>query len=450
MALLESLLEATVAVSAALLLVLLLRRPLRKAFGARVAYAAWGLVPALLLSVLLPAAERDSPVVPPITITGRLPQLVAAPAGQGVDLALLLATLWLAGLAASAAWMAIRQARFHRSLGRLHPASSDVRVAEREVEGLPATIGFWTPRVVLPPTFELRYDATQRELMLAHERAHVRRGDVKANAVAAALRCLFWFNPLLSFAAPRFRQDQELACDATVLDAHPHVRRRYGEALLQTQLAAQATPLGCHFGFGHPLKERIAMLGEQLPSTSRRLAGAAFIATLASGLAFAAWAAQPQDVSTPAEERDIHGVSTPPPMYPGYAFEHNLEGLVVLRVDVAADGSVTKAVVERSEPKGVFDQAAMEAVRHWKFNPALKDGEAIAGQVRVPIEFKLDPKQGEEAAPMQMPDGRTSDPADYDWIKQDPASMGALREVSCDVIKLDAETGVNYCGIRRK
>ena len=55
-ALLDLLLETTLAASAALALVLLLRRPLRRAFGAAVAYACWALVPAAVIAVLLPAA----------------------------------------------------------------------------------------------------------------------------------------------------------------------------------------------------------------------------------------------------------------------------------------------------------------------------------------------------------------------------------------------------------
>ena len=62
--LLGTLIEATLAVSAAVALVLLLRRRLREAFGARVAYAAWWLVPAALVAVLLPAAVQPvGPVV---------------------------------------------------------------------------------------------------------------------------------------------------------------------------------------------------------------------------------------------------------------------------------------------------------------------------------------------------------------------------------------------------
>ena len=49
--------ETTVAGSAAILLVLALRRPMRHAFGAGIAYAAWALVPLAMLAVLLPAAQ---------------------------------------------------------------------------------------------------------------------------------------------------------------------------------------------------------------------------------------------------------------------------------------------------------------------------------------------------------------------------------------------------------
>ena len=51
--------EATALMSAALILVLLLRTPLRRGFGARAAYALWLLVPLALLVTLLPAPERN-------------------------------------------------------------------------------------------------------------------------------------------------------------------------------------------------------------------------------------------------------------------------------------------------------------------------------------------------------------------------------------------------------
>jgi TonB family protein len=450
MASLETLMEATLASSAAIALVLALRWPLRKAFGARVAYGAWGLVPAAVIAVLLPAATAMPNPVFIAAMPRAFPALVVQPVA-GFSGSALLAAAWSAGACAFAAWLCTRQARFRRSLGQLRLRMDGAREAEHGCEGLPATLGFLEPQVIVPRDFDQRFDAAQRELVLAHERAHVQRGDVHANAVVAALRCLFWFNPLPHLAASRFRQDQELACDAHVLATHPQARRRYGDALLQAQLAAQASPLGCHFGFGHPLRERIEMLMEPLPSKRRRVAGGLLVLTLALGGAFAAWAAQPGQAAPDAAQakRPIEGATLPPPLYPKEAAEHNLSGKVVLLVDVNADGSVANAIVEHSEPKGVFDAQALAAVKKWQFKAGIENGKPVGGRVRVPVVFDGTPAQGKEAAPMEMPAGRETDPAAYDWIKTEPREMLGITQ-TCDVAKYDPETGVAYCGTFRK
>ena len=79
-----------------------------------------------------------------------------------------------------------------------------------------------------------------------------------------------------------------------------------------------------------------------------------------------------------------------PPAYPKAAVENSVSGKVVLRIEVNAEGRATDVKVETSQPQGVFDAAAVEAARKWKFNPAQKDGKAVAGAVRVPIWFDLD------------------------------------------------------------
>ena len=67
--------------------------------------------------------------------------------------------------------------------------------------------------------------------------------------------------------------------------------------MLLTQLANQTPPLGCHWGQGHPLKERIEMLS-QAPSTHRRMRlGAAVIGLALSAGTYAAWAAQPPELA---------------------------------------------------------------------------------------------------------------------------------------------------------
>jgi TonB family protein len=381
--------QATLVGSAAIALVLLARQPLRRAFGARVAYAAWWLVPAALLAIALPSAPSGD-LATTVGVRFAAPLVVATGfAGREAGFAWQSWALgaWGAGAIGFAMAMAAAQARFRAALGGLQPHGDAWRAASGAA-GLPATVGIFSPRIVLPADFDTRYEAHQRELILAHERTHVARGDAWANLAVAALRCLCWFNPLVHLAVARFRHDQELACDAIVVARHPQSRRAYGDALFQAQCAAQASPLACHFGFGHPLKERITMLREPIASPRRRIAGNAAVALLVSAAAFAAWAAQPPT----AQERNapVRVVDTPPPVYPKEAAKAGIGGEVMLIVDVAADGSVAAVKVERPSQDPRFDAAALERARGWRFQPKLKDGKPVASRVRVPVTFKPD------------------------------------------------------------
>jgi len=79
----------------------------------------------------------------------------------------------------------------------------------------------------------------------------------------------------------------------------------------------------------------------------------------------------------------------PPPVYPRIARMRGYEGLVVLEVAVSADGSCTGVEVIESSGYDILDQAAVDAVGKWEFKPALANGAAVSGKVRVPIRFKL-------------------------------------------------------------
>lgn len=79
-----------------------------------------------------------------------------------------------------------------------------------------------------------------------------------------------------------------------------------------------------------------------------------------------------------------------PPRYPAEALKEGKTGVVVLVVSVDAQGGVTNTRVERSSGDARLDLAAQEAATRWQFRPALKAGKAVAGRVRVPVEFALD------------------------------------------------------------
>jgi len=309
---------SALASSGAIVVLLILRIWLRARFGARAAYAAWSLVPVAVAAALLPPPTVIR-VLPVRAVNDALPALARAPldAVQAVfDPLPWLAVLWLLGALLALLGALLQQRNFVRALGRLSVFDADAADASEidagllraeSTAGCPALVGALRPRIVLPADFEQRYDRGERELILAHERAHRARGDAQANALAALLRCLFWFNPLVYFAASRFRFDQELACDALVIARFPEARRRYADAMLKTQLTVPGLPAGCHWQSCHPLKERIAMLKQPLPGRARALCGAAVAGGLVLAGSFCAWAAQPPNVVSKSGALPIRG-----------------------------------------------------------------------------------------------------------------------------------------------
>jgi periplasmic protein TonB len=75
------------------------------------------------------------------------------------------------------------------------------------------------------------------------------------------------------------------------------------------------------------------------------------------------------------------------PRYPALARESHVEGIVILDVIIDETGKVTSTRVLRSV--ALLDQAAIDAVRLWKFTPARLNGEAIPIVMTVTVAFRL-------------------------------------------------------------
>jgi protein TonB len=78
-----------------------------------------------------------------------------------------------------------------------------------------------------------------------------------------------------------------------------------------------------------------------------------------------------------------------PPPYPRLAREQGWEGEVLLRVLVSEAGDVRSVSVERSSEHAVLDDAALRAVRRWRFHPSRLGPTPVEGEVLVPLRFKL-------------------------------------------------------------
>lgn len=76
------------------------------------------------------------------------------------------------------------------------------------------------------------------------------------------------------------------------------------------------------------------------------------------------------------------------PLYPDGAQAQRLGGWVEVQFMVAPDGSVGSASIVGAQPVGVFEHAALDAVRHWRYQPVTQDGRAVAQRARVRVLFE--------------------------------------------------------------
>jgi protein TonB len=78
-----------------------------------------------------------------------------------------------------------------------------------------------------------------------------------------------------------------------------------------------------------------------------------------------------------------------PPVYPPRCLRLGIEGRVKVRVLVGENGRPQEVTVGQSSGEASLDQAALDAVREWRFEPAKRNGVAVRAWAIVPVEFKL-------------------------------------------------------------
>ena len=163
--------------------------------------------------------------------------------------------LWAAGAAAAflrmfaafiAVWRVQRAARpfpddglaraLAESLGIRHP----VRVLESRPGGMPMTFGLLRPAVFMPPE-AAAWSEERRRIVLLHELAHVRRGDVATHLLARTALSLNWWNPLAWSAWREFLKERERATDDLVLNAGARPSD-YAGHLLEVARTLQSAP----------------------------------------------------------------------------------------------------------------------------------------------------------------------------------------------------------------
>ncbi len=304
--------EALIASTILMLVVLVLRAPVRREFGANVAYLLWVLPVARLLLPPMPGEWQWSRLFAPVVdrlantqiAAGVLNGAHASPAiieqaamraeittsagiadvlmvppiivEQGAPIAVLLLGFWAIGALSFIGWHLIRYHMFVRSIVRQAEATmlDGVRMIETDAATGPLAFGIWRKYVAFPRDFRERYDREEQALALAHELTHHARGDLIANWVALVVLALHWFNPLAWRAFRAFRADQEMACDARVLAGRSAaLTHAYGRAIVKSA-HGRAVSAACHLHTINDLKGRLRMLSTTKKSRLRVASGA--------------------------------------------------------------------------------------------------------------------------------------------------------------------------------
>ncbi len=302
--------ETSLAASLLIIVILLIRRPIAKAFGAEAAYALWF---APLIRIFLPEfsiLRAPTEVVPVQLEWAREGAGVTMPVTPAIDfLALAAGSALLIWIMVAVAWVFVKlekQSRFLRTVyassmpapaSLQHEATAvakqfgvkrafQLRLSDNEYG--PSICGLTRPVICLPASFECTYSDRERRLALGHELAHMKRGDVTAAFLAILFQAAQWPNPIVHLAMRAFRSDQEAACDAFVLRKqrkNKHATSDYASAILKSaRHSADDAVFGLYLG--HPVKERLMLLKNKNRSTLRRFAGGiAVVAITAAGLA---------------------------------------------------------------------------------------------------------------------------------------------------------------------
>ena len=239
------------------------RMPRRLAWGAALAAAAVLPVLVALRPVALAPESAGSEELPTMAAGG--PVMAPLAGGWSVDQGLLLAwglvSLTIVAIIAASAF------QLHRAGLRSRETVVDGEAVALTDDLGPGARCFGSPRIVIPQWL-LSIDAVRRELLVRHEREHVRAGDpYLLVASLAALAAMPW-NPALWFIARRLRSALELDCDARVLAGGGNVAE-YGELLLTVAASRRAPRLAAYLAFASspsPLERRIRAMTTSRPS----------------------------------------------------------------------------------------------------------------------------------------------------------------------------------------
>jgi TonB family protein len=319
--------------------------------------------------------------------------------------------------------LGLRHARLSRVLRRALPADLRLDPAHRWPDILvsgeidtPLAAGILRPRIYVTPALLAGPRATL-DAVLYHELAHIRRGDRFVVLLQTLVQAAFALNPVVWIMNMRLHRYREQVCDGWALQRSGSRPQDYGKLLLSyaersREPRVQMQSGTCFFETRRGFVQRVTMLFSQGAIMKLRFKHYAVMTAMLLVIVPLSWkcsdSSSPKeaDVQPPIKSewkstdyKDHKNEQSPGIVggfdairenlvYPEKAHEEGIEGMVLIKVKVNADGSASSIeFAKKANP--LLDEAAMNAVKALKFTPATSNGKPVESEMNIPIKFKL-------------------------------------------------------------
>jgi len=239
--------QSTLDISILLVIILLIRNPVRRLLGAHVSYWLWSLP--LIRLLISDKFERPDVITKYLKVpeSNDIIPVYTGPLQASEAQINTIIIIWLLGFVVWSLVKVTQTLKFKSLLLKhsevlskrkvisatlLKKFNSNVQTRLSSAVNGPLISGLFKPTIYLPLDFFEIYDAKQRQFIFEHELTHAKRLDLWTQFLAEIFKAVFWFNPLVHFTWTKFQQDQERACDHQVLKhADTKTRLDYGQTL---------------------------------------------------------------------------------------------------------------------------------------------------------------------------------------------------------------------------
>ncbi len=272
----------------------------------------------------------------------------------------------------------------------------------------PVLVGLRSRTLLLPQGFLETVAPAELKAAMAHEFAHMHRRDYGWNLACRVLALPIAWHPATSLLRARLAESREMACDRMAAQALSSVQgnERYVRSLLRlAKILSDRSPAMYAHAIGifdaDTLERRIMRLTETstrmtgarkltLAATCTLLALATFVSAMALRLHVDSPAPSAAGIAQPQNDVMPKIISAVDPEYPAGATaeKHPVSGVCILSITVSENGIPQDVHVVKSL-RADFDKRAMKAVSQYRFTPALRNGEPIAKDIQIEVNFQI-------------------------------------------------------------